>query len=500
MITYTQKSKINARHRMFFYSIDLLTTNRNKSCCVERSYVRKVHDYFVSLDESKEKEEACKIDMNYVKSWESLHDSCVGVKRPEDLVVCYLSGPEPQNDFNEMVSLGIHPQNIWAFENNLSTYNSALSNFNDEFPQPKLVKHSIEHFFIHTPKKFDIVYIDACGAIASEQHCLRIIATLCKYHRLNSPGIIVTNFACPDLSKEDILEEYSEMIAQYLFFKYNPNDKIECDNTQIYSQLYEQLKMKIKKDFYDYYSELISNSIIDIAALAVPIQRFVNSSYIKSIVDQSALVSRSEISIGGLNNIRNNSLYKFFYLTKLMEQSETRKRIKTFIKDFSSIDMQKNLFEDLNTLYKIKEDGWFLKDDVEGIEKQFNSKDEIYQFLDKPNIGIVLDVIINQFAYPLHYNSKAIRRYKYKAKQTEMFLDVIVLDECRYIYEWLPSLHQIKHAFTNLSWQYVFRFALDGLVKQRIKYNNEYFFQGSVISKEISGFECKIIREREIID
>jgi len=77
-----------------------------------------------------------------------------------------------------------------------------------------------------------------------------------------------------------------------------------------------------------------------------------------------------------------------------------------------------------------------------------------------------------------------------------MFIDVVVLDECRYIYEWLPSIHQIKNAFLNLNWQYVFRFALDGLVKQRINYNNEFFFQGSVIPRDIEEFKSKVIKDR----
>ena len=45
-------------------------------------------------------------------------------------------------------------------------------------------------------------------------------------------------------------------------------------------------------------------------------------------------------------------------------------------------------------------------------------------------------------------------------------------------------MHQIKSAFLNKSWQYVFRFALDGLVKSRKKYNNELFFQGTVVSEQ----------------
>ncbi|MGM7683206.1 hypothetical protein ACSVDA_13740 [Cytobacillus sp. Hm23] len=505
MLTYTQKIKNTARRDMLFYSVELLTTRRSKACCVERSYVRKVYDYFLSLEETIEKSEASKIDLNYIKTWESLHDSCVGSKRVEDLVVCYLSGPEPQNDFNELISLGVHPQNIWAFENNLSTFNSALKNYdNSDFPQPRIVNDSIERFFVNTPKKFDIVYIDACGAIASEQQCLRIIATLCKYHRLNSPGIIVTNFACPDLSKDHIIEEYSELITQYLLYKDSPNEKVGIENSIITSNTYEKLKKKVRSDFQSFYGEIITNSIIDIASLAIPIQRFVNSSYINNLLVDIPF-SRSENSyIEELNEINNNSLYKFLYLSKLQNNGKgikKNKKIKTFINGFSGLEnMPKDLFEALSILYGIKESSLVLKNDIEELKTHFDKAEGIYQFLDKPSRSLLLDVIINQLSYPLHYNSQAIKRYKYKAKTMDMFMDVIVLDECRYIYEWLPSVNQIKNAFENLSWQYVFRFALDGLVKQRINYNNEYFFQGSVISKEIEGFESKFISSRKKID
>ena len=60
-------------------------------------------------------------------------------------------------------------------------------------------------------------------------------------------------------------------------------------------------------------------------------------------------------------------------------------------------------------------------------------------------------------------------------------------------------IHQIVKAFSNKSWQYTFRFGLDGLVKQRINYNNEFFFQGSVISKVIPNFEAKHFPERLLV-
>ena len=65
-----------------------------------------------------------------------------------------------------------------------------------------------------------------------------------------------------------------------------------------------------------------------------------------------------------------------------------------------------------------------------------------------------------------------------------------------HIYEWLPGLHQIISSFRDKSWQYVFRFALDGLVKMRQSYNNEFFFQGAIISNSIDEFSSKKLKER----
>lgn len=141
-----------------------------------------------------------------------------------------------------------------------------------------------------------------------------------------------------------------------------------------------------------------------------------------------------------------------------------------------------------------------LQEDVKTIESYFEEGNKVYRFLDRPHSNMLFDVIINQLSYPLHYNVLQSRRFQYKAKCTNMFTDVNIYDECRYIYEWIPALHQIMSAFDNVSWQYVFRFALDGLVKMRQAYNNEFFYQGSVISNSIREFEKKKMAEREIIE
>ena len=106
----------------------MLTVKREDACCVKRNYVRSIYDYFsLSEDESKNRTEALKIEPFYITNWEKLHDTYVGVKRPEDLTVCYLCGPEPDNDFKEFMNLGVLPHNIWGFEVNSQNYNKAIS-------------------------------------------------------------------------------------------------------------------------------------------------------------------------------------------------------------------------------------------------------------------------------------------------------------------------------------------------------------------------------------
>lgn len=158
--TYKQDTKNRVRHTVIRKAVELLTSYRSEACCVRNSYVRDLHDYFVSLPETHEKYEAEKIDHSYIREWEQMHSSLIGTKRPSELSVCYLSGPEPENDFNEFVDMGVLPQNIWAFESEKNSYLQALNAVDgSSFMQPKIVKMSIERFFENSPKKFDIVYI-----------------------------------------------------------------------------------------------------------------------------------------------------------------------------------------------------------------------------------------------------------------------------------------------------------------------------------------------------
>lgn len=503
---YKQKIKNQIRHMILSNAINYLTVNREKACCVPRTYVRDVADYFLMLDEDEPAyKEAKKIDPRYISAWETLHDSVVGHKLPFDLSICYLSGAQPQNDFDELINLGVLPQNIWAFENDKATYYEAIHSYNSPiFPQPKILKMSVEQFFKQSPKKFDIVYIDACGTILSSQHALRNVSTLIQHQRLNSPGVLITNFSMPDIEKPNILKEYAYVISLYLIFKENPNAEVNFENNKVTVNGMDILYSKIISSFEEYYSEFVSNILSDISAIIVPLQRFSNIAPFSNLFDHSQIKDflRDSTTLEEINEIKHNSVCKWL-LTLDFIRNEERPTLSTFrslCTDILSIDGNwKDLINGIKIFTRLKKEDIIVTSEIAAIKDYFNKPQNLYRFLDKPTVSLFYDMVINQLTYPLHSNIHCCDRYQYCAKSTKMFTDITILDECRYLYEWLPAIHQITNAMQNNNWQYVFRFALDGLVKQRLNYNNEFFFQGSVISKDEKKFAAEKREKRAII-
>lgn len=487
MNTYNQFLKQKDRHLAIKKSVELLTEKREQSCCVGRDYVRNIYDHFViTEDDSKQKEEALAIDPKYILDWEKLHDSYIGYKRPQDLTVCYLCGPEPENDFSEFIGLGILPQNIWAFEHDRSTYQVAVNKTTEKgYPYPRILRQNIENFFMQTPKKFDIIYVDACGSVPSSQNALRCITKICQYQRLNSPGIIITNFCEPD---KDDYENYISLIAPYLYFKQESG--MQINSSELNDAKIQSIEEEYRDNFSDAYDSFISSILRDIPSLLVPIQRFTENQYFLQLLN---LNKCEDIPSSKLFDFaKGMGLPRWAYCFDLVP-SMLNARTKLFFSQTVELNKIKQVS---NIFALLMEKQLHIPESMRAIE-DFQKDINMYQFLDKPHINLLLDTLFNQLTYPLHYVSEQCVSYKYKAKEKWMYTDLTVLDECRYIYEWMPTVDQMAKALSDKSIQYIFRFAMDGLVKQRENYNKEIFFQGAVISGDSEPpFNRKVIPQR----
>ncbi len=533
--TYNQPQKEKARKEMFKHVINMLTSSRSEACCVRNSYVREIFEELRDNSfQSNDAREASQLSLKYIELWEEFHKAHVAVRLPKDLTVCYLCGPEPMNDFRVLVELGIHPHNIWAFESNDEIYKSALLEIsNSDFPMLKIHKGSIENFFIDTPKKFDIVYLDACGPLPSRgQHTLRLISTLLRYHRLNSPGALVTNFACPDLDSIEQKDNYTYLVSSYLYPKQylegydlegNPiyiEGPSRIDSSEVIKSNFSTFYEQVKSNFEFYYSQYITRQIFDLASFIIPWSRLVNSNHwhqffsaTPDIIAQNTKYMRVfgvdnkdgdiivepynyplQWTLCSINGIDKSGTSYGRYPTPPNSMNKFKK---TWIDDLAGLPSQPYQVRDaIECSDFLKNHSQYYTERLLKSIEMFNYRNKLFQFCDVPSKSLGFDLITNQLSYPMHYTVDATKRWTYKAKDTQMYLDAIILDECRYIYEWLPTIDLLSEAFENNGQQLSYRFALDGLFKNRRWYNTEYFFGASVVNQDKTGFEAKVLKPR----
>ncbi|MFR8784366.1 hypothetical protein [Slackia sp.] len=484
MNSYRQASKNTVRRELLTHAVSALTERRNASACVRRSYVRDLKSHFLSRGFTDSAREAGLIDDSYICAWENLHDSCVGVKRPSDLRVCYLSGPEPMNDFEVLTGLGVLPQNIWAFESGSSEFKSGLEQCcGSDINQPKLVKMSIENFFDIVPMIFDIVYLDFCSSFVSRRHSLRCICSLFYHHRLSSPGVLVTNFSEIDESRR---ESFSQLMSRFNLFKQNVGKRIDFNDVDSCRRHASRALAQAQNNFEECYGNFIPSIIGNIASVSVPSQRFADSVAMGFL---GVHTDEMMFDLDRLNCLEAEPLLRFF---SCLDPSCAGnpfffegKIANTLLSELNPPGLSKRPFESLWMISLLKAERITASKEVEEAAKKFA---ESYRFLDRPDRVLYIDYCIRQLSYPSHYNFRASKSYSYISKTKRMFADAIVLDDCRYVYDFLPAALQGENALSNRSWVNVLRFAIDGLVKCRLAVDSDFFYRGSVVSKEIEEF------------
>jgi len=80
-----------------------------------------------------------------------------------------------------------------------------------------------------------------------------------------------------------------------------------------------------------------------------------------------------------------------------------------------------------------------------------------------------------------------------------MFMDLITYDECRYIFDWMPTLDMFEDGVEDINRQLSLRFAMDSVSKQSMWYNDEFFYGTSVVDRGTKTFESKELKKRKKI-
>lgn len=536
MATYDQPTKVRARTLALSHAVELLTKRRENAAVIPKDYVTRVKKTLCERVNTFDADIAEVCDERLIEDWETLWDSKVGRKSPSEITVAYLAGPEPLNDFRELIRLGVHPNNIFGFESDTKEFNQALTSAkSSEFPLLKIIKMPLERYLQAVPMTFDIIYFDACGPFPSlNQRTLGTVATIFRYQRLNPLSVLITNFSAPDLSNTDLANAYADLVSAYLYprrFQESEDPEWNLKEGPV-TDGFVPKNIGAEDSFFDFvlnnlsdqYGNFVTRHLFDLASFLVPLSRLAaggdaslwSTFFTKNANDIAKLAAnRKNFDADGnggdyIVDPGMNTLGWIF--SALLDANESQDYPKVSEKSKGLINKWNNELSGAPTLSTREViDAYFLlknypepslfKPATLELIKGYKYMQNMHMFCDVPSSELALFPVMAQFSHPYHYNVEETRRYRYVAegRNTEMFLDVIPFDTCRYLYDWLPSTELVSQSFNLAGHQLVFRFALDALLKHAIRYNNEYVFGGHVVGVNNEGYTERLLVPRQVV-
>jgi hypothetical protein len=529
---YSEPQKLLARQQVIESAIRALTQDRTRATLCRRTYVREVRDTLVDRG-GYDAAAAMQLTDETIDRWEAFYDSIAQRRDAKNLKVAYLCGPNPENDLRVFCAAGILPENIWAFESDADVhYDAVASALVSEFPYVKIINGGIDTFLEASPMRFDIVYLDFCGPLPSrnkKQKTLLAISRVLAHHALNSPGALITNVSLPtdagDTAGRRLL---AKLVACYLY----PKEFLEGDDGTApegpiaQGHEFDDWLTIVSANLENYYGQFVTRVLMDHASFISPYNRFpkhsrIYANFFRKISEtESKALVESAFHFGGSDGCDGGDvivdagqypvLWTFAALNKktnakdqnypqwVNHDPEFAAFAETFLSQLRTDGRPDELIRntcELTFSMLADRDGTFLADPLAKVVSEHDLRN-YFQFCDLVLGHQLVELLFRQVAVPYHINVEMTRRWRYQAKETPMFMDMTILDECRYLYDWMPTTEMITAGFSNIARQLAYRFALDGVSKHRRWYNSEYFFGTAIIDQYTAPFDAKILHPR----
>jgi len=529
---YSEPQKVLARKLVIESAIEALTAERTMVTLCRRTYVREVRDTLLARG-GYDAVAAAELTDDTVSRWEAFYDSVTQERNAKNLKVAYLCGPNPENDLRVLCAAGILPENIWAFESDADVHSKAVASaLASEFPFIKIINGGIDTFLETSPMRFDVIYLDFCGPLPSrnkKQKTLLVMSRILARHALNSPGALITNVSLPTVEGDAAGRALmAKLVACYLY----PKEFLEGDDgatpegpvAQGYD--FEEWLAVVSANLENYYGQFVTRLIMDHASFISPYSRLPKQSRIyanffkkMSDVETRALVESAfhfvdNVEGGGGDVIVDAGQYPILWSFAALDR-KTNNKDENY-PQWVNLDADFSKFADL-FLSQLRTDGQqddlirsvceltfsmladrhsvSLSDSLGKVVEEHQFQD-YYQFCDLVLAHQIVELLFRQVAVPYHVNVERTRRWRYQAKDTPMFMDMTIVDECRYLYDWMPTIEMVSAGFLDIERQLAYRFALDGVSKHRRWYNSEYFFGTAVIDQFTEPFEAKSLPAR----
>lgn len=510
MNTYKIPIKDVTRQLVWEHTIDSLTTSRELSRVLNKYYIKKLWKYAFE-DYILKYKVAESYDNLYLQDWLSFSDTIYQNKKADELKVAFFCGPEPENDVEHLLRLGVRIENIYAFESDKDIFKQAIDSLRSNYPTLKIYNGKIENFLLSNFVVFDAIYLDFTESIIST---FKTLCMILDANGLSNLSILAVNTCFPDKNEENIkfLTDYffyQSCFEYSVFFgreKDEPNEGRFIESANYYGYNYEKTKECITNNFEEAYSAFQTSFILNYSNHIKPFMSVLNNPITKKRLfstkkeEMEKLISNFHLKEEIHYEPERYSLYHFL-------NSQDKKSWKTF---FAERGSEKFSRKDATTLMYAFLDSYYenysslLSDALKLALPIINSNlldKRGGLFCDIPMINIWLEQAINQLGYPYHINAANHKRYSYTSKTRKMCLDIFTFDQCRALYDWLPMIEYYGDDLSILERQMISRICIDAIGKHSIHILERQYYGSAIVGiNEHSWSQNHDIKDRIDLD
>jgi hypothetical protein len=510
-LTYNQDIKKESRETLISHAINSLTTNRKDSFLVSKEHFNSITDHFNTMVFECVGKDNLAFRNNYISlftksknNWLAFYDSICTQKNADELKVLYLSGPEPLNDVEILCKYGIRLENIWAIESDKDSYDTGLTTLKEAGVYIKTHRGKLDEFFELVNHEFDIIYYDACSPIISSSGSpLDVLKQIFTNRRLTGVSALITNFAEPKN-----ITNWGEIMGCWFATK-DTYEVPELDNDwENFQKIVDFRKYSehIKNHLNNYYDSFLTHFIPTMAGEIVPMWQTVSLSSLqnKYLLNEQALfkklkeirdykvethsikemidsIPHFELAMDAYPLLNwSNNIRKRLPPDDILNRLLNTKRKQVTLEDALYIGSLLKRFEESESGFKT-----FILDICSDKLKYLLTN---LDFFDR-NLGITCDIpmknllvelLYGLYGFPYIAHAGKNLSLKYKAKDTVMFSNVFIFDQCRYLYDYLPSPDLWSSFFENEADQIIIRGCIDGIRRNHLALNSSLFKWGFI--------------------
>ena len=499
--TYKQDTKEKSRELLWNHAVRSLTQSRTESRVLNCTYLDNLWDFVkMKFDQSGYLDPQELIDSEY-EDWKRFGESTYGSKKPEDLKVAFLCGPEPENDINHLVRLGVRIENIYAFESDKSCFKAAVESLHHTYPNLKIFRGNIIDFLNLNEVKFDITYLDFTGSILTE---FKSIFRLLESNVISDSGILIVNTTYPDLTEKNV-EFLTQFYLHSRCFEYaalhgydeeyakQEKETRFVESCGVFGYEEDTVREMVKANFECAYSVFQTRIVLLYANLIKPVVSAFNNKLLQerlfaATADIDGILADRKRESEFLQTAFESDMVPLSYIFEVMGYSNDG------WKHFFEVDKgEKNPYRTrlwcmkaverfIVAKYEKNEDvlSEALKNQLDDVNRRLiGAKTGL--FCDVPMIHLWLEMMLHQFGHSYHQNTLNHRRYSYTAKTRRMCLDIFTLDKCRMLYDTLPLVEYLGSDASDATRQMIERMAVDTIDKHSIRMIDELYYGAALV-------------------